>query len=168
MTNDIATEKALSTDSYDSIAFKDRSAQYLAETIDDITQLSRRGPIYPPEFATCRNPELEYGVSLQQHIQDDGRLSPAEAVAIKVMADEGSAMAQNLFESTSKTRLISETVGDPGGWLSDVVDGMADFGYSLCGTIRIREKMVEGETIPTGSTNRDDTDRLLWQRWYNM
>jgi hypothetical protein len=165
MTDDVTTERTLSKDSYDSIAFKGGSAQYLAQIIDDIAQLSRSGAVYPPAFATWRNPELEFGMSLQPRSQDDGRLSPAEAVAVKVVADEGSAIAQNLFKSMDKTKLISELVGNPDGWPSDVVDGIADFGYSLCGAIRIRERIARGETIPTGRTIGDDLNRRLWQRY---
>ena len=159
MTDDVTTERTLSKDVYDSIAFKGGSAQYLAQTILEVEQLSRGGAIYPPAFATWRNPELEFGMSLQPHIPNDGRLSPAEAVAVKVVADEGSAIAQNLFKSKDRTKLINELLGNSVGWPSDVVDGIADFGYGLCGAIRIREQITRGETIG------DDLNRLLWQRY---
>lgn len=162
MNNHVAViETGLSTDSYDSIAFKGESTQYLAKIIADITQLSRSGAIYPPAFATWRNPELEYNISSRPHNQYDGRLSPAEAVAVKTMADEGSAIAQN----TDKYKLISEVVGDPNGWSYDIVDGMANFGYSLCGAIQIREQIVRGERISTGRINEDSFDRDLRQRF---
>jgi hypothetical protein len=158
-------DESLSLDAYDSIAFKGQSAQYLAQVIEDVLQLSRSGTIYPPAFATWRNPVLEHGLSPQPHYKEDGMLSPAEAVAVKVVADEGSALAQNLFENYDKTMLISELVGNPDGWPSDVVDGIAHFGYSLCGAIRIREKIARGEAIPTGRTIGDDLIRNLWQRY---
>lgn len=165
MKDDLVIETGLSRDSYDSIAFKGNSAQYLSGVMAEVFQMAEKGTIYPPAFATWRNPELEYGISLRPHNQDDGRLSPAEAVAIKVMADEGSAMAQNLFKSMDKNKLISEIVGNPDGWPSDIVDGMADFGYNLCGAISIRERIARGETIPTGRTIKDDLDRPLWQMY---
>jgi len=147
------------------LVFKGNSAQYLAQVIDEVVQLARSGAIYPPTFATWREPELENGLSSHPHDRNEGRLSPAEAVAIRVLADEGSAIAQNLFESTEKTRLINEIVGTPDGWPSDVVDGMADFGYQLRGALRIRDRIARGEAIPAGKTIGESLDRRLWERY---
>lgn len=165
MADDSANEKSISGDAYESLAFKGNSAQYLVQVIDEVTQLSQQGDIYPPAFATWREPILKHGLSTKPNYENDSRLSPAEAVAIRVMADEGSAIAQNLFESTDKTKLINGIIGTPDAWPSDVVDGMAHFGYQLCGAARIRDRIIRGESIPTGKTMRELVDHRLWKRY---
>lgn len=154
--------QALSLDAYESIAFKGSSAQYLADSIRDITALSQQGDLYPPSFATFRETEIE-GISLRPHDQREGRVSPAEAVACKALADEGSAMAQSFGRGKGESILFEEIAGFPNAWPTDIFEGMGDFGNSLHGAIRARELIQSGISIPTGKTNGEELDRRLWE-----
>lgn len=156
--------KSLSTNAYDSIAFKGGSAQYLADSIRDIIALSQQGDLYPPSYATWRETEIE-SISLHPHDQREGRISPAEAVACKALADEGSAMAQSFGRGKNEAELFEKIAGFPNAWSTDIFEGMGDFGNSLHGAIRARELISSGKSIPTGKTIGEESDRRLWEQY---
>ena len=165
MNGNETTEIALSQNPYDIIAFKGQNPQYLAGVIKEITELSSKGPIYPPHFVTSHKPRPENRILLQPDTQYAGRLSPAEAVAMQVIADAGSAIAKILAKGSDGAKLVRRTVGYPGCWLGDIVVGIASFGYNLRGAMRIRRRIAEGEAIPKNRTFRDLLDIDLLQTY---
>jgi len=160
-------EMGLITDSYDSIAFKGQSTQYLSNVLTEVAQMALVGEIYPPAFATSwSNSRLENGLTLQQLHPEDGRLTPAEAVAIRVLAEEGAALAQNFFKSYEKTKLIQTITDDPEGSPAEIVAGMADFGYNLLKAVSLREKITKNESKPIETkTFSDHTTKQLWVKY---
>ena len=83
-------------------------------------------------------------------------------MALRILADEGAAIAQNSGKGDKILKMIQEIVGDKG--VMDVVDGMANFGYRILEAVNIREKILNGEQI-TGKSMRDTLNRTRLNRF---
>jgi hypothetical protein len=153
-------DRSISLDAYDSLVFKGGSAQYIAEVIALVKKLSVEGDIYPPSFATSREPVIEYGLRSQPDSENSGRLTEAEAVAIKALADENSGLSQSLGKGSKTNRKIMEALGEKNLWIFDVVDGMASFGYRLRGALSVRDKILRGESVSSGSSINNKLEQL--------
>lgn len=153
-------------DAYSTLIFRGgASKQHVENVCADIELLQRNGPIYPPDFATFGKRIPDHGVT---NIVDSvyGGIAPAEAVALQIVANEGSGIAQTFATRFEVTQLLIDLMGDPNCWPMDVAEGMAHFGYGVCSAARIRE-MIYNAVEPGNRTIGDAVDRLKWDRYKN-
>lgn len=163
----------ISTDSLQSsIAFKGSSATLLTGAIEEVRMFVNNGElIYPPTtFPTVKNPvpksslqaRLEHGIII-------GPITPPEAVAIKVLLDESSALAQAFGTSFHISNMLSEALNLPqGGWQHDVIEGISELGYQVGIAAGVREQMLAGNNPKPDAKTWKSRIITFWHSQYAL
>lgn len=162
-------ELNISLDSLDNaLAFKGNSSQLFSDAVDEVKRLSSNGrEIYKPDFASLRKPESAKTLKTEPDSQFDGPLNNEEAVALKILLDESSALFQHYaidFETSDK---IQEILGLPkDGWQSDAMEGIAKFGSYAGIAAGVRDQIRRNEPPPKElKTWGDRTKKDWWERF---
>ena len=127
MTEEVNKDLQLATDALESvIAYKGNSAQLFAEAVNEVKVLTVDGKrVYPPKtFPSVRNPHPGSSILTEPDARImSGALSSAEAVAVKVLLDESSALAQSFARSFELSRLVSQVLKmEEGATLGDILE----------------------------------------------
>jgi hypothetical protein len=128
---------------HNTLAFRGNSAQLFREAVEEVKRLSEGGrEIFPPRFATLENPKSASALRTEPYSIHDGHLNPDEAVAIKILLDESSALYQYYAINFETSHKIREILGlKQGDWQSDVMDGLAEFGIFAGLAAGVREQI---------------------------
>ncbi len=143
-----------------SLAFQGNSAELYQNAVEEVRRLSTDNrSIYPPKtFPDVRNPIPESSLRTKpsERIME-GALSPAEAVAVKVILDESSALAQSLgigWERSAKLRKVLKLPKE--GWGHDTIEAICDFGGYVCIAAGVRELLLADEKFKEGDIIKKD------------
>lgn len=152
------------------LAFKGQSAQLFDEAVSQVRSLAQgQRRIYPPtQFPIPPDRVPESTLRLTPESDLNGRLLPAEAVAVTVLLTECSALAQawgRNFKTSATLHGVLQL--PPEGLDHDAIAGIAEFGDSLAAVAAVREWTENGEGEPAGTTMMDLVKRKLWRRYRN-
>lgn len=149
-----------------SVAFGEHSSAVLNDAVEEVKRLSARGDLYPPDFPTVRYSRPKSSVQLSSSSMLRGKISPAEAAAMKFLQDESSALAQSFARDWETTRKLQEALQLPKkGWQSDTIDGIGEFGTFLGIAAGVREQISSGEGKPKGKTIGDKLKRSWFDKF---
>ena len=148
MSNKRNSQLSLNIDPYETIVFKNQSAEILSQTIREVHNLTQQGDIYPPKFPSVMFPEVASTISIHPSEKNKSPITPAEAVALKLLVDEISAIAQALSESgATEQSFINKTLNIQGEeYDAETVEGMSDFGREICDAVRARDLIIRGHS----------------------
>lgn len=136
------------------MAFKGNNLELFRSAIDEVNIITNNGgEVFPPTFPTWRRPESGTALQREPNSTFKGHLERDEAVAVRILLDECSALYQNFGVNDSTSRKISEVLNLPdGGWQTDVMDGIAEFGMLVGIAAGVRDKIEHNEPLPKAGT----------------
>ncbi len=140
------------------LAYKANSGELFGEALDEVIRLTADGyDVYPPSrYPTWQNPVDASGLQRRPSFVELGRLTPAEAVGVKVLQMETIALMQ-YYGINSRTSLllndVLKIVND--GWQLDVIEGMVDFNIRIRVAAEARAIMIGDLSLPSGRTIGD-------------
>lgn len=135
------------------LSFRGRSLELFKRAVEEVQILTNNGrvPIYPPhEYPTWKEPDRATSLQKWPDSNFTGRLTPTEAVGIKVLMEESLALFQVSHISLKVSRKINEILGtgkEVG--LVDAIEAIVDFTCLLGQAAVVRETMMfkEEESI---------------------
>jgi len=140
------------------LVLRGQSRLFFNEAINEVNKIMATGnDIYPPSIfphAGTRQPTTSLQLSSDSF--GEGRLSPAEGVAVIILLGECNGLAQNWRKSEEITKKMAEIIGSSEiAWDFDLIDGMSEFGNMVGKAAGVRERLLNGLGRPEGSTTKD-------------
>lgn len=137
-----------------SMAFRGDNIDLFTGAVNEVYGLTQNGgSVYSPEFPSWRKPESGTRLQSEPSTSHMGALQRDEAVAVRILLDECSALYQNFGRNDSTSAKISEVLNLPkGGWQGDATDGISDFGYLVGLAAGVRDQIRENKPLPSKKT----------------
>lgn len=151
-----------------SLAFGEQSGQVFNGIVEEIRMLSSQGYLYPPEpILSLSHPEPESSITLVSQSDLGGRLTPAEAAAMKMLLTESTALAQSyvLSDWETSSKILQVLQLPKNGWQGDAIEALGDFGMRLGMAAGVRDRVLSGKGRPDTKTHSSFNQRPWWDEF---